>query len=179
MKKGATEARVGRVHGSSDVALVSAQSLSISLRYHLPVLEAVAAQGQPRAPSDHSQYPAGKAGQATLSRPWGPEAEEVRPAPLSSLLFPPSWSPLRSLQPAFLKRISSFFNSSHTYHYQLPPHCAPEVVLSSPFAQGCKVPVRLLICCVPQGKSGCLLDSQISIHKKGMLAPHKAVWRLK
>lgn len=61
-----TKAEVARVHESPDVPLVSipSQALSIGLRYHLPILEAVAAQDQPRALSDHSQNLGGRAQQA-------------------------------------------------------------------------------------------------------------------
>lgn len=66
MKKEPTKAEVARPHESPDVVLVSvpSQAISIGLRYHLPILEAVAAQDWPKAFGDHSQNPGGRAQQA-------------------------------------------------------------------------------------------------------------------
>lgn len=97
MKKEHTKAEVARVHESPDVPLVSvtSQALSIGSRYHLPILEAVAAQDQPRALSDHSQNLGGRAQQANSQQAAGVSWKHRRAAsiPLCMYaLFPPSWS---------------------------------------------------------------------------------------
>lgn len=73
MKKEPTKAEVARAHESPDVVSVSvpSQPLSIGLRYHLPILEAVASQDQPKALGDHSQNPGGRAQQANSQQAAG------------------------------------------------------------------------------------------------------------
>lgn len=106
MKEGPTNAKEPRAHESPDMAMASAQSqdLSMCLRHHLPVAEALAAHRHPRALPDHSQHPGCRAHRASQ--------------------LPAALPPLPSLQVTLLSsQLPSLFNSSHAYYLQFPPYC--------------------------------------------------------